>query len=163
FRRVLFRSDTATERRIDVALAYELVVGVGLVVVCAVATLKTFLACPVVAQIDHDVIACGAGADDNHAAGLTHENTCGYGQAARMLEHDRRILAFAGDLPDALTEFACLGGPFLLAGGVVDQGWDSPVAELITVDVADRAEFFRILPALVIGNDSDRLGAGMRG
>src|SRR5690625_7630165 len=80
-----------------------------------------------------------------------------------MLEHDRRILAFAGDLPDALTEFACLGGPFLLAGGVVDQGWDSPVAELITVDVADRAEFFRILPALVFGNDSDRLGAGMRG
>ncbi len=62
------------EAGIDDAIADELVVGVGLLVIGAVRALQPFLARPVVAQVYHGRIAGGAGADDDHAALFAQEN-----------------------------------------------------------------------------------------
>src|SRR5260370_31024509 len=59
----IFKAAHFSEAGIDHAVAYLLVVGVGLGVVGAFATLQPLLARPEVAQIDHGRVAGGAGAN----------------------------------------------------------------------------------------------------
>src|SRR5690606_32282232 len=122
------------------ALAHEVVVGVGLLVVGPVRALQALLADPVVAQVDRRGVPRGAGADDDHPALVADEGGGRDRRLPRMLEHDPRAAPLADYLPDPLAELTRRGDPLLLPLDVVPERRDAPVVELVAVDVAGGAE-----------------------
>src|SRR5260370_6785567 len=75
----IFKAAHFSEAGIDYAVAYQLVVGVGLRVVGAMRALQPLLAGPEVAQIDHCRVARSAGAKYDPAAPFADEDGGGDG------------------------------------------------------------------------------------
>src|SRR5439155_1272972 len=92
------------ERRLDLAFAYQVVEGGGLIVVEQVRALVALLEVPEVANVHHGVVAAGAGADDHHATTVADEDRRGDGVLARMVEDDAGARPLAQDVPDRLAE-----------------------------------------------------------
>src|SRR6185437_725216 len=99
-----------------------------------VRALNALLAHPDIARVEGDVVAGGAGAEDDHAAALHDEAGDGEGLLARMLEDEIDVVALAGDIPDRLAELAALLHVLRIGRGVVDVGELTPAIELLAVD-----------------------------
>src|SRR5205823_2974149 len=93
-------AEYAAEARVDLALNHEIVERVGLLVVREVRALEPLLAHPEVAEVDDRVVAAGARADHDHAAGIAHEDARRNGRLAGVLEHDRRRPLVAQRIPE---------------------------------------------------------------
>src|SRR5271157_6108377 len=72
-----------------------------------------------------------------------------------MLDHDVGIAFLAKRIPECLAESARPSHPFLLTGFIFPVRWNAPMIELFSVDITDRAEFFAVFAALVIGHHCD--------
>ena len=71
-----------------------------------VRALHALLVHPQIAGVHRQVVARGAGADDDHAAALHDEHRDRERRLAGMLEHAVDVVALAGDLPDRRAELA---------------------------------------------------------
>src|SRR6266853_4044135 len=123
------------------------------------AALEALLSHPVVAQVQGDVVAGGAGADDDHAAGGADEFRRGQRRLARMLEDDAWACLLAERVPDGLAEGAGALGPVAIGLGVLGVGHGSPVVELRAIDDAGGAVLHAELTLGLVGDDGDRASA----
>src|SRR5680860_197699 len=121
--------------------------------------LHALLMHPHITGVHGEVVARGAGAEHDHAAALHHEAGDREGRLAWMLEHAIHVHALAGDVPYGLAEAADLFRP-----GVVFRRADrwhlAPAFEIVAVDDALGAERKHIISLLVVGDDTDGVGAG---
>jgi hypothetical protein len=150
----------ARQARVDLAVDHQLVDAGGLRVVGEVRALQALLPHPVVAQIERRVVAGGAGADHDHAAGLGHEARGRQRGLAGVLEHDRRALLLAERVPERLAEIARALEPQPVLELVAPARQLAPVAELAAIDDADRAELLAVLDLVVARHHRDRAAAG---
>ncbi len=123
------------------------------------AALEALLAHPVVAQVQRHVVAGGAGADHDHAAGGAHELGRGQGGLARVLEHDAGTGALAQRVPDRLAEGAGALGPVAVGAAVLRVRHRAPVVELRAVDHAHRAVVQAELPLRLVRDHRHRAAA----
>src|SRR4029450_3549961 len=122
-------------------------------------TVDALLAQPVIPQIHRRVVAGGARADDDHAAGGADEYRCGQRRFARVLEHELRAHALAESVPDRLAERPRALGPFAVGLRVLGARHGTPVRELTPVDDRRRAVLLAKLALGVVGDDRDRAPA----
>src|SRR5262249_14890748 len=113
---------------------------------------------PDVARVERDVVAAGAGTKHHHAAALDHEGRDRERLLAGVLEHDVDV-AFPGDVPDRLAEFARLSHPGVVLGRV-DLGQLAPAIEVLAVDDALGAELHDVIALALVRYDADGIRAG---
>ena len=102
-------------------------------------TLHALLMHPQIARIHGQIVAGGAGANDNHAAALHNLHGDGDRRFARMLEHAIDVDALAGRLPNRRAELAHFLEPVIVFGRI-DLRQLTPAIELLAVDDAFGAE-----------------------
>src|SRR5690606_10932792 len=148
------KGDGASEARIDLSRAHKVVVGTSLRIIGAVRSLKALLPRPVIPQINHGVEPGSSGADDDHSAGTAQIDTRRDRSGSGMLEHNRRILSTADDVPEVPAERPHPLRPCLLAQLVIDTGRDTPMIVRPAVQVANGTILHGITSTLVIRDDS---------
>src|SRR6476620_8252679 len=120
--------------------------------------LHALLMHPHIPGIHGEVVTGSAGAEHYHAAALHHETRHREGRFAWVLEHGIDIDALAGNLPDRLAEIARLFQPHIIFGGA-DRRHLAPAFEVVAIDHALGAERHDEVALLVVGHDTDGIGA----
>src|SRR5689334_18924151 len=124
-----------------------------------VRALNALLAHPDIARIEGDVVAGGAGAEDDHAAALHDETRYRESGFAWVFEHHVDIVALAGDVPDRLAEFARFFGPSVIFRRT-HFGHRAPAIEILAIDDAFGAERHDEVAFALVAEDADGIGAG---
>src|SRR5262245_33390482 len=144
--------------RIDALLQHKTVCSRRLLEVREMRALDTLLPHPNVARIECEIVAGGPRAEDDHAAALYDQAGNRKRLLARVFEYNVDIF-LARDVPDRLAEASRFLRPLVELGRVHCRHL-APALELLAIDHALGAQIENILALRLIGDDSDRIGAG---
>src|SRR5215472_4990283 len=102
-------------------------------------SLNAFLPHPDITCVEGEIVAGGAGAEDDHATALHDQARDWEGLLTRMLEYHVNVVAFAGDVPDRFSKLARFLRPSVVIGGAHFRHL-APAIEVLTIDHALGAE-----------------------
>ncbi len=155
----LVEAEDPREAAVDLLVHDEVICLVRLVLRREVAALDPFLSHPDVARVEGDVVAGGAGAEDDHPAASDDVAGHGEGGLAGVFEDDVDV-DIARDVPDGLAELADFLHPGAVGLGVLGVRHLPPAVEVLPVQPGLGAELHAVATLVFARHDRDRVGAG---